>query len=86
MVKISICGMCKHYWGLTEAKHESCPAYPQGVPLHFFATTDTDCGNGVRFEPKNEFLSICNEDFYKEFSSNPPDFGDAEIVVGTPLY
>jgi hypothetical protein len=68
MIRVSICGLCKNLYGLNDAKHPYCLAFPDGHPLDFYASTVKECGNGAHFEPKEKYLKLCNEKFYKEFA------------------
>lgn len=68
MVNISICGMCKHYTG--DLSEHKCPAFPGGRRHDaFFPVVNKECGEGYRFEPKEECSHLWDEKMYKKFSA-----------------
>lgn len=82
MVRISICGTCKHLW--PDREDNACPAFPEGRKNFddLFPYADEECGNGVRFEPNEESKGSWTAQMYKNFSRPTPDELEWEVVVG----
>lgn len=65
MVKANICGMCKHYIGLSDDKcNMLCDAFPDGIEID--ASTVKACTSDYSFEPKDELKDLCSKEVFKK--------------------
>lgn len=79
MVRISICGMCKH---LKDKKEMICPAFPNGRTFEqCFPYWGEECGNGFQFEPEDDYIELCTERIMRRFARSEERNGGPEIVI-----
>ncbi len=84
MIRISICGMCKHFYGNSQTF--ACPAFPNGRKGDdCYPYADQECGNGYHFEPNQETAYLWDENMYKCFSRIKDDPPMKDIIIGKKI-
>lgn len=68
MVKLEICGWCKHYTEMIDGWLPACKAFPEGLPHPklFEPKEDVECNNGVGFEVNEDM----KESFLRTFHNS----------------